>query len=84
MKVQRGKERREVKGEAGRRGTNGGESRREREVRTAKAGKPKVSRKLRNKWRASGRKEHKAREDRADSLGRAEAGNRLGTSEGWC
>ena len=49
-----------------------------------KSGKPKVSRKLRNKPRASGRKEHKAREDRADSLGRAKAGNRLDTSEGWC
>ena len=46
--------------------------------------KPKVSRKRRNKRRASGRKEHKAREDRAGGLGRAKAGNRLGTSEGWC
>ena len=53
-------------------------------MRAAKAGKPKVSRKLRNKRRASGRKEHKAREDRADSLGRAKARNRLDTSEGWC
>ena len=53
-------------------------------MRTVKAGKPKVSRKLRNKRRASGRKEHKVREDRADSLGRAKAGNRLGTSEGLC
>ena len=46
-----------------------------------KAGKPKASRKLRNKQRASGRKKHKAREDRADSLGRAKAGNRLDTSK---
>ena len=53
-------------------------------MRTVKAEKPKVSRKLRNERRASGRKKHKAREDRADSLGRAKAGNRLDTSEGWC
>ena len=53
-------------------------------MRTVKAGRPKVSRKLRNERRASGRKEHKARVDRADSLGRAKAGNRLDTSEGWC
>ena len=42
------------------------------------------SRKLSDTRRANGRKKHKAREDRADSLGRAKAGNRLGTSEGWC
>jgi len=51
------------------------------------AGKPwktRVSRKLRDRQRASNRKKHKAREDQADSLGRAQAGNRLDTSEGWC
>ena len=49
-----------------------------------KSGKPGGSRKLRDKRRANGRKKHKAREDRADSLGRAKAGNRLGTSESGC
>ena len=78
MKIQRGKERREVKGEAGRRGTNGGESRREKEVRTVKAGKPKASRKFRNKRRASSRKEHRGEGRPSRQPGESESGKQVG------
>ena len=49
-----------------------------------KSGKTGGSEKPRNRKKASSRKKHKAREDRAEILGRAKAGNRVDTSEGWC
>lgn len=55
-----------------------------REVRITKVRKPNASEKPGNKQKANARKKHEAREDQAESLGRAQAGNRLDTSEGWC
>ena len=49
-----------------------------------KSGKTGEGEKPRDRKKASSRKKHKAREDRAEILGIAKAGNRVDTSEGWC